>query len=418
MKRVAVLLILVASACGGATVPSTSSTIVVVDPAVGQTSIEDAALSVVAAIVAVHGEDGALDAFFWASERGYSGVQLISAALDGRLAADGLIADAAGVTEAPAGSPLGLIELPEAEIQGMGAMAMRVGNRTSSVMPTRLHQISIEELDRLEAAELETLTAIVFAIFGGYTLEQIVLNILEGGVFDTLVVPEEVGDSNPCPILVDSTGQTIVPEEDEYERRLIESPNSAMSYYSELCHSDIRSRADAERSEREQTAQEEAGTSTSSVPSPPTETIDGVYTLDISAAWLDIDVSGNVLQSEMRLEVIDDAVAAFDYVFVHTDLASVTGSKGVVLCRADATLKMTATYLASFTDGLALIPVLYEASQTAGRPTEDGSADDCDDASMLSAPLEAQVSAGMEGVMTVQILNGGSPVGAPIELNR
>jgi len=72
MKRLVVLLVVVASACGGAAVPSTSSTTVAVDPVVRQTSIEDLALSVVDAIVADHGEQGAFDAVIWALERGYS----------------------------------------------------------------------------------------------------------------------------------------------------------------------------------------------------------------------------------------------------------------------------------------------------------------------------------------------------------
>ena len=90
------LLLVVVSACGGASGSSTVSTATatgsVTEP-VAEGSVDDLARSFVDAVVAAHGEEGGFDALIWALERGYSGNQLIRAALDGRIEADGAITD-------------------------------------------------------------------------------------------------------------------------------------------------------------------------------------------------------------------------------------------------------------------------------------------------------------------------------------
>jgi len=260
MKRVVVLLVVVASACGGAAVPSTSTTNAAVDPVAGQASVEDVTLSVVDAIVAVHGEEGGFDAVIWALERGYSGDQLIEGALDGRLQADGKIADSGGGTETPAGSPLGSIELPDAEIQSMGATAVPAANRIRSVTWARFRQIPVDELEMLTDSFYAAINDIIAAILGGYSPEQVIELILLGGSVRREYLSSLGGTyADTCYVITDSTGQTVVPR--------YAPPKLQGTGDSEECQDLIRGLDLVDIFEADE--QGDVGTPTSSLPAPP-----------------------------------------------------------------------------------------------------------------------------------------------------
>jgi len=253
-----VSLILVVAACGGASDSSsdptssslgaTSAATVATSPqagAVSETTIEvavDAEVeAVVAAVVAAHGEDGGFDAVIWSLERGYSTEQLFAGALQGRLQADGVIIAGTGGTEGPAGSPLGLIVLPDLEPQSLGITVVPAAYRAASHLSAAFEPMTMQEYkEKFADAEL---TALMILIIGaartGYSGQQIIEIVIEGGRFDRLDLEERTDlmdgsvseETRTCDYFRDLTGQIVLPA---FEAPVVERSSGCRDAISDL----------------------------------------------------------------------------------------------------------------------------------------------------------------------------------------
>jgi len=214
-----VLLLVVAAACGGATEPpsdSTARTSTEQDDATTDASFGEAVETVVDEIVAAHGEDGGFDAVVWALERGYSADQVLAAAGEQRLNSDGSIADSAEGTEPPGGPPLGLILLPEPDVQSLGinaVQAIHLGGSTNRALFK--DQLPIDDID-LDRAKGVALGNIISAMRIGYSPQQVVEYVVEGGTLHTQFFADASQDISPidldCSFLRDSANHIVVPE--------------------------------------------------------------------------------------------------------------------------------------------------------------------------------------------------------------
>ena len=236
MKRLLVSLLLVVSACGGASDSSSDSTV----PVKGTTNaaeVDAEVQAVVDAIIAAHGEDGGFDAVIWAFERGYSGDQLFAGALEARLEADGVITTAGGGTETPDGAPLGLVALPGPDLESLENNAVLAVYRTGSKLTAQYGDITV---DKMAAHGILT---IVGAASVGYSGRQIIENIIEGGKIDedTFQLGQTSASREECFYLRDATGQIFLPE--------IE-----LGIYDAGCSREISKLADKEMAEREAAA--------------------------------------------------------------------------------------------------------------------------------------------------------------------
>ena len=244
MKRLLVSLLLVVSACGGSKDFSTGSISPGVEPATETTTeapVDTDVDAVVDAIVVAHGEDGGFDAVIWCFERGYSGDQLFAGALDGRLAADGVINAADGGTETPSGPPLGLIVLPAADVQSLGISAVPAVYRGAVNMSAMFDTMTLQEYKRKFAdAELSALLLlIVGAARTGYSGRQIIELVIAGGSFDGLSLDKTftrpdgtvVEKLRTCGYLRDLTGEVVVPE---FEAPLVENSSGCTSAVNDL----------------------------------------------------------------------------------------------------------------------------------------------------------------------------------------
>jgi len=210
--RLVLVLGLVASACGGSSDSSVDST----SPQSGSTqetapeaSVDAQVEAVVDAIVAAHGQDGGFNAVIWALERGYSGDQLFAGALEERLQAVGVITDAAGGTEPPDGSPLGLITLPDPDLQSMGVTAIPAAYRPNSNKAAAWQDVPIERFKDFLANSHNALAVIIAASSSGYSGRQIVEAVIVGGREDEIF---ETFYGTPCTVIRDGLGHIVVPE--------------------------------------------------------------------------------------------------------------------------------------------------------------------------------------------------------------
>jgi hypothetical protein len=205
---IAVTLALVGSACGGGDDASSSTSADVEGTAqvavdVGNAPTPDpSSVAIADALVEAHGEEGGFAALVLALDRGYDNAQIEEAAREARLDTDGVITDAAGGVEAPAGTAGGVFELPEASAAGVVLAAssgsLRRAYQQERLEPTRM-RAQLAAAISSPYAELDTGRALIVIITelarSGYNLDQVVAELIAGDA-----VLEYAG--RDCPALV------------------------------------------------------------------------------------------------------------------------------------------------------------------------------------------------------------------------
>lgn len=247
-------MVLLAAACGGS---SPSETVAAPDAATPAESSESSVTSEQAAptsegssgviddlaaasraLVDLHGDTGAFDAVAFAMERGYSGEQILVAALAGTLDEEGRIVEAepagepAGVIELAAAHPL-FLELDDGTIEEIELAQGCGGTGDGRVAVDWLRcRVAASGLVADPGVELgnEAVFLIMWLATVGYDAAQITDALVLGGTIDLASFEDIQGRSHNC-LHLRSGGSVVVP-----------TGSSARS----TCDSDIRGLAAAE----------------------------------------------------------------------------------------------------------------------------------------------------------------------------
>ena len=179
------------------------------------------------ALVDSVGAEAALEALFFALERGYSFEQIATGAEGGVLNADGTIE-----ATVPAGPPLGLVLLPEA------GLARLIASQTERVTGEELveraselfglgkerfeeEQEGVDQTKRDMAFRVLLISTMGLLLENGYTPEQVTLQIIVGGAVLLLDDPRPESEKQCIymrDILPDGTGGPIVAPDQSSER--------------------------------------------------------------------------------------------------------------------------------------------------------------------------------------------------------